>query len=257
MDRILLLILLMCALSSCATQEYNTATGTDDIIFVSTEKEINMGRSIAEGIEKNPDITLDPDPIMTERVKQIGERVASVSDRKEVSYTFRVIDDDDVNAFALPGGYIFIFRGLIEEVESDDELASVIAHEIAHVVARHSIKRLQGGIGFNILQILMATTRTPDINRVNAALGQLIMAYSREDEALADKTAVKYLRKAGYDPMAMIDFLKKLQEVRRKSPARTYSAYRSHPLIADRIRIIKQELTGEVEFSDYMNKPID
>jgi len=257
MNRILLLILLMCALSSCVSQEYNAATGTEDIMFVSTEKEINMGRSIAEGIEKNPDITLDPDPIMTERVKQIGERVASVSDRKEVSYTFRVIDDDDVNAFALPGGYIFIFRGLIEEVESDDELASVIAHEIAHVVARHSVKRLQGGIGFNILQILMVTTRAPDINRVNAALGQLIMAYSREDEALADKTAVKYLRKAGYDPMAMIDFLKKLQKVRRKAPVRTYSAYRSHPLIADRIRIVKQELIGEIEFSDYMNKPID
>ena len=257
MSRILLLILLMGVLSSCVSQEYNTATGTEDIMFVSTEKEINMGRSIAEGIEKNPDITLDPDPIMTERVRRIGERVASVSDRKEVSYVFSVIDDDDVNAFALPGGYIFIFRGLIEEVESDDELASVIAHEIAHVVARHSIKRLQGGIGFNILQILMATTRTPDINRVNAALGQLIMAYSREDEALADKMAVKYLREAGYDPTAMIDFLKKLQEVRRKSPIRTYSVYRSHPLIADRIRMVKQELTGEIEFSDYMNKPID
>lgn len=257
MNRILLLILLMCVLSSCVNQEYNTATGIEDIIFISTEKEINMGRSIAEGIEKNPDIKLDPDPIMTERVKQIGARVASVSDRKEVSYTFRVIDDDDVNAFALPGGYIFIFRGLVEEVESDDELASVIAHEIAHVVARHSVKRLQGGIGFNILQILMVTTRTPDINKVNAALGQLIMAYSREDEALADKTAVKYLREAGYDPMAMIDFLKKLQEVRKKSPVRMYSAYRSHPLIANRIRMIKQELTGEIEFGDYMNKPID
>jgi len=247
----------MCGLSSCVSQEYNTATGTEDIIFVSTEKEIDMGRNIADGIEKNPDITLDPDPIMTERVKQIGEKIASVSDRKEVSYTFRVIDDDDVNAFALPGGYIFIFRGLIEETESDDELASVIAHEIAHVVARHSVKRLQGGIGFNILQILMATTRAQNTNKINAAIGQLVMAYSREDEALADKIAVKYLRESGYDPMAMIYFLEKLQEVRRKSPIRTYSAYRSHPLIANRIRMVKQELTGEVEFSDYMNKPID
>ena len=218
-----------------------------------------MGRRIAAGIEENPDIVLDPDPLMTERVKLIGQRIAEVSDRKEVNYTFRIIDMDDVNAFALPGGYIFIFRGLIEKVETDDELASVIAHEVAHVVARHSVKRLQGGIGFTILQILMAVT-SPSVSNVrgiNAAFGQLVMSYSREDEALADKIAVKYLRKAGFDPMAMISFLKKLQEVNREAAIRPYSSYRSHPHIADRIRMVKQELLGEIDFSDYMNKPID
>jgi len=246
-------------LSGCVTQEYNAATGKEDIIFVTTEKEIDIGEKIARSIEKNPDIKLDPDPLMTERLKKVGERIASVSDRKEVNYTFAVVDEDDVNAFALPGGYIFIFRGLIEKVENDDELASVVAHEIAHVVARHSVKRLQGGIGYNILQILMVATGTSgrDAGNINAAFGQLVMSYSREDEALADRMAIKYLKRAGFDPMAMIDFLEKLQEVHRDAPIRPYTSYRSHPHVADRIRMVKQELIGEVDFTDYMNKPVE
>ena len=246
-------------LGGCITQEYNTATGREDIMLINTEKEINMGRKIAEKIEENPDIKLDPDPLMTERVQLIGQRIAEISDRKEVNYTFRVIDMDDVNAFALPGGYIFIFRGVVDKVDTDDELASVIAHEVAHVVARHSIKRFQGGIGYTILQILMAvsSSNVSDARGVNAAFGHLIMAYSREDEALADSIAVKYLEKAGFDPMAMISFLKKLQDVNRERSIRPYSSYRSHPHIADRIRMVKQELLGEVDFTDYMNKPIE
>jgi predicted Zn-dependent protease len=183
-----------------------------------------------------------------------------VSDRKEVRYTFRVIDDDTVNAFALPGGYVFVFRGLVERVGSDDELAAVIAHEIVHVVARHSIKRLQGSFGYSILQILMATasaTHGSDMARINNALGQLAMSYSREDEALADRMAIKYLKKAGYNPRAMLTFLEKLKEVQRDAPIRPYAGYRSHPAIADRIRMVKQQLTGEIDFSDYMNKPVE
>ena len=246
-------------MAGCITQEYNTATGKEDIIFVSTEKEINIGRNIAENIEKNPDIELDPDPLMTKRVRDVGKRIASVSDRKEVDYTFSVIDEDEVNAFALPGGYIFIFRGLMERIDNDDELASVIAHEMAHVVARHSIKRLQGGIGYNILQLLMVAARAGgrEASRINEAFGQLVMSYSRDDEILADKLAIKYLKKAGFDPEAMIDFLKKLQEVHREGPIRPYHSYRSHPHIADRIRMVKQELSGEVEYTDYMNKPVE
>jgi len=246
-------------MSGCVNQEYNTATGREDIMFVSTESEIKMGRNIAESIERNPDIDLDPDPLMTKRLEDIGKLIASVSDRKEVSYTFKVVDEDDVNAFALPGGYIFVFRGLIEKVESDDELASVVAHEVAHVVARHSVKRYQGGFGYTVLQILMVMTGAgaTEARNTNAAIGQMVMSYSREDEALADRMAIKYLKKAGYDPMAMLSFLKKLQEVHRDAPLRQYSSYRSHPMIADRIRMIKEELTGEVNFADYMNKPVE
>ena len=203
---LIFILLIMSVVSGCATQEYNTATGKEDIIFIDTQKEVNMGKSIAESIEKSKEIKLDPDPLMTERVNEVGQRIASISGRKEVKYTFRVIDKDDVNAFALPGGYVFIFKGLVDKVSKDDELAAVIAHEIAHVVARHSIKRLQGGVGYNILQILMAVTGggRSDAGRIDAAFGQLMMSYSREDEALADKLAVKYLKEAGYDPWAVV-----------------------------------------------------
>lgn len=252
------MILLGIFTSGCVTQEYNTATGKSDIVFVSTEKEIDIGASIARGIENNPEIKLDPDPLMTERVNKIGQKIANVAERKEVKYTFRVIDKDDANAFALPGGYVFVFKGLVEKVESDDELACVISHEIAHVVARHSINRLQGSIGLDILRILMALTAASrtDSGRIDAAFGQLMMSYSREDEALADKLGIKYAKEAGYNPMAMISFLKKLQQINRDAPIRPYMNYRSHPYIADRIRMIKRELTGDIDFSDYMNKPV-
>lgn len=258
---VIYIIVIPFLLSTCVTKEYNTATGKEDIFFVSTEKEIDMGRSIAESIEKNPDIRLDSDPLMAERVREVGKRIAAVSDRKEVNYTFHIIykDKDEVNAFALPGGYVFIFKGLLDKVENDDELAAIIAHEIGHVVARHSVKRLQGGVGYSILQILMvaAGSKVQDARRIDAAFGQLIMSYSREDEALADRIAVKYLKEAGFNPMAMIDFLKKLQKVNKEAPIRPYRYYRSHPYIADRIRMVKQELTGEIEFKDYMNKPLE
>jgi len=106
---------------------------------------------------------------------------------------------------------------------------------------------------------LMIATRSnvKEAGRIDAALGQLAVSYSREDEALADRIALRYLRKAGFDPMAMVSFLKTLQEVNRETPIRPYSSYRSHPYIADRIRMVKQELTGEVDFSDYMNKPVE
>ena len=256
---LIFILLIMSVVSGCATQEYNTATGKEDIIFIDTQKEVNMGKSIAESIEKSKEIKLDPDPLMTERVNEVGQRIASISGRKEVKYTFRVIDKDDVNAFALPGGYVFIFKGLVNKVSKDDELAAVIAHEIAHVVARHSIKRLQGGVGYNILQILMAVTGggRSDAGRIDAAFGQLMMSYSREDEALADKLAVKYLKEAGYDPWAVVSLLKKLQDADKAEPIRPYTSYRSHPYVADRIRMVKKELSGEVDFNDYMNKAIE
>jgi len=251
-----LITLLLLFGAGCATHEYNTATGKEDIIFVDTQKEVNIGRNIAQAIEKSKEIDLDPDPLMTERVSEVGRKIASVSDRKEVEYAFRVIDKDDVNAFALPGGYVFVFKGLVDKVSSDDELAAVIAHEIAHVVARHSIKRLQGSVGYDILRILMAITGagSGDAGRIDSAFGQLIMSYSREDEALADKMAIKYLKEAGYDPWAIVSLLKKLQDADKVAPIRPYSSYRSHPHVADRIRMVKKELAGEVDFSDYMNK---
>ena len=259
MKLICILTLTLLIFSGCVNREYNAVTGREDIFFISTEHEINMGRNIAESIARNSEITLNPDPLMTERVISIGNRLASVADRQEVDYTFNVIDEKEMNAFALPGGYIYVFKGLVEKVESDDELASVLAHEIAHIVARHSIKRYQGGFGYNIIQILMVVSNSTvqDANRINAAFGQLIMSYSREDEALADRIALKYLKKAGYNPAAMIDLLQKLREEHRKAPIRPYTSYRSHPYIADRIRMVKQELTGQVSFSDYINKPIE
>ncbi len=176
-----------------------------------------------------------------------------------MSYSFNVIDEDEVNAFALPGGYIFVYSGLIKIIENDDELAGVLAHEIAHVVAKHSIKRLQAVLGYDLLRILATAAGSDKELRkgVDVAIGQLILSYSIEDELLADKLGVRYLKEAGYDQNAMLTFLKKLQEVNRKAPIRPLRRSRTHPYIPERIRALKQEISGEIDFTDYLNKPVE
>ncbi len=260
MKKLLLPIFLICVIcgSGCAT-EYNIATGREDIILIETEREINIGRRIAERIEQDPEIKLENDLLVVDRVRRIGKTIAEVCDRKELNYYFNVIEDEEVNAFALPGGYLFVNSGLIKIVENDDELAGVLAHEISHVVAKHSIKRLQAVLGYDLLRIIAAASGTSnELKRgVDIAFHELVLSYSREDETLADKLAIKYLKRAGYNPHFMLTFLKKLQDVHRKAPIRPLRRSRTHPYISERIRAVKQEISGEIEFTDYLNKPIE
>ena len=239
-------------LSGCVT-EYNLATEQEEWIFYSTEKEVRMGESIAKAVEK--EYKLVDDPLIQKRVEDIGKKIAQVCDRKEIDYYFKVIDDEEVNAFALPGGIIYVNSGLIERVANDDELACVLAHEVGHIVAKHSIKKLQAMMGYNFLRILMA--QAPDSGKLvtgtDIAFVQIIAGYSREDELLADQLGARYARRAGFNPEAMISFLETLQEVTRRKPARPKSYIRTHPYVPDRIRVVKQELGEPLTFDDYIN----
>ena len=250
----LLAALFAVTVAGCAT-EYNIATGQEELFYISTEQEVNMGRNIDRQIRQSKEIELVDDPLIQERVKTIGRKIAAVSDRRDISYSFAVIDEEEVNAFALPGGYIYVNKGLLEECKSDDELAGVLAHEIGHVVARHGIKRLQGIQAYSLLRILLVAA--PQTNEVGAAadtaFGQLLMGYSREDELLADRLGARYARRAGYDPHAMIDFLRTLREAGRRRPLRPKVYFRTHPYVSDRIRATKQEIGEDIDFTDYIN----
>jgi len=248
-----LLPLASCIILSGCASEYNIATGEEEIFYYSTDKEVQMGQAISRQVEK--EYKLVDDPLIQKRVEDIGKKIASVCDRKDIDYYFKVLDDEEINAVSLPGGFVYVNKGLIDKVASDDELAGVLAHEVGHIVARHSIKKLQALQGYSILRILVAVAPQSGAvgNAADAAFTELLLGYAREDELLADQLGTRYTKLAGYDPHGMISFLEKLQEINRRKPLMPKSYFKTHPYVPDRIRVVKQELGEAIEFKDYIN----
>jgi MAF protein len=246
------IICVIFALTGCST-EYNLATRQEEKYYYSTDKEVQIGQKVNLQVEK--EYKFSDDPLEEKRVEDIGKRIAAVSDRKEIDYHFRVLEDDDVNAVSLPGGYVYVNSGLLNKVSNDDELACVMAHEVGHIVARHSIKKLQAMQSYSVLRLLVAVAPgTAGVGTAaDAAFTQFLLGYSREDELLADQLGARYAKLAGYNPGAMINFLTKLQDINRRMPSRGHSYFRTHPYVPDRIRVVKQELGEEINFSDYIN----
>jgi len=243
-------LIIFFTLTGCIT-EYNLATRQQETLLYGREKEISIGESVAHKIAEKYEFVHDEE--INERVEQILDRLVEVCDRKELIYFIKVIDEDIMNAVSLPGGYIYLYRGLIDRVDSDDQLAGVIAHEIAHITAKHGVKRLQAFYGAMALQVLAAETDGNLAMGVNLALNSLFTEHSQHDEFQADELAVKYMKKAGYDPQAMVIFLEKLREEQEKYPTRKYSYWRTHPYIAQRIGIVNKEITGQIDFRGYLN----
>ncbi|MFH1359693.1 MAG: Maf family nucleotide pyrophosphatase [Candidatus Omnitrophota bacterium] len=234
------------------TTEYNLATQQQETYLYNTDKEIKIGENIAKQFAKEFEMSADTE--LNAKVARIGRRLTDICDRKELVYIFRVINEDKVNAVSLPGGFIYVFQGLIDHVETDDELASVMAHEIGHITARHAIKKLQSLYGYTFLKLLTIQTQSAALSQgLDAAFATAFTEYSLEDEFLADKLAVKYLQEAGYDPRAVVTFLAKLREIQQKEPSRPLSYWRTHPYITQRISAANQVLTGRLEFKDYIN----
>jgi len=248
----LCIFVFMSLLSGCTT-EYNLVTKEEEIYFYSTDREVALGRAVVRQVEKEYKVM--DNPVYQRRVENIGRKIVAVCDRKDVDYYFGVLDDDEVNAFSLPGGFIYINKGLIDKVANDDELAGVVAHEVAHIVARHSIKKLQAMQGYNILSILIAggTRSQSAVAAADEAFTQVMLGYAREDELLADQLATRYLRAAGYNPEAMVKFLEKLDEVNKRRPLRPKTYYKTHPYVPDRVRIVREELGERMTFTDYIN----
>ncbi len=252
--------LLGLAAGGCLQTHYNLASHQQDYTVTSTEREVAMGHRIARRVEEElPPVADEP---LQARLRGIGERLAAVSDRRELVYRFTAVDGDDINAFALPGGFVFVFRGLVEAAASDDELAGVIAHEVAHIAARHSIKRYEGGLGAQIAALAVLASREAQAARgLGVALQASRLAYARHDELEADRLGVKYLRAAGFDPQGMLTFLERQQEedrdhVRAMPRALIRPQYaRSHPFVPERISAVKEELFGVADYLDYLNTP--
>ena len=253
--------LLAASLSGCIRSSYNLATQHQELTMTTTDKEVEMGRKLATQVES--ELTLVADEPMQERVRHIGQRLADVSDRKELVYSFAVVEDEEVNAFSLPGGYVFVNDGLVKKTGGDDELASVIAHELAHITARHAVKRYETNLGYQLLQLasLAAARQGASARGVGVALQAARLAYAREDELEADRLAVKYLKASGFDPKAMLTFLARLRKLQQSKTRYLPRAVvrpqygMTHPFIPERIRAVKEELFGVADYIDYLNTP--
>jgi len=167
-----------------------------------------------------------------------------VSDRQDLRYQFGVIREKDLNAFALPGGTIYVHSALAERAD-EDELAAVLAHEVGHVAARHAAKHLQADLGFTLLaQIAQAAGAGPESGKLaNSIYGLIRNGYSRRDELEADRLGLKYALRAGYNPEGMLTFFQKMLEERpedRMDQAMVWQ--RTHPLTSDRIAEARKEI---------------
>jgi len=246
--------------AGCLRSNFNLATRQQEYSVTSTDKEVELGRKIARRVER--DFQLVADDAVQQRVRVIGERLVAVCDRRELVYHFAAVQDEQVNAFSLPGGYVFIHDGLIKKAATDDELASVIAHEVAHITARHAVKRYEGQLGLQIAQLASLAARQGEAARgLNVGMRAAQLAYARQEELEADRLGVKYLNAAGFDPKATLAFLEKLQELHRgkshylpRGVVRPHYAL-THPYVPERILAVKEALFGVADYIDYLNTP--
>lgn len=205
--------------------------------FYSLEKEIALGKQLAQEVEREAKVV--DDPVIAEYVNRIGQNLVRNSDAK-VPFTIKVIDAEEINAFALPGGFFFVNSGLIMKAESEAELAGVMAHEIAHVAARHGTRQATRGsiINYASIPLIFMGGWTGYAIRQGAGLAIPIgfLTFSRGFEREADNLGLQYLYKAGYDPNAFVDFFEKIQSLEKKKPGSISKVFSTHPMTDDRIK---------------------
>ena len=212
--------------------------------FYSIEKEIALGKQLATEVEQHSKIV--DDPVISEYVNRIGQNIARNSDLK-VPLVVKVVDSDEVNAFALPGGYFFVNTGLINLAENEAELAGVMAHEIAHIAARHGTRQVSKGQIANLASIplifLGGWTGYGIRQAAGLAVPMTFLKFSRGFEKEADLLGIQYLWKAGYDPTAMVAFFERLQNQKKKKENGGFSGlFKSHPLTGKRIKLAQQAI---------------
>lgn len=211
--------------------------------WYSLESEIRMGRGYAQQVESS--VKLVQDPVVTEYVNRIGQNLVRNSDA-QVPFTIKVIDSDEVNAFALPGGFFYVNSGLILAADEESELAGVMAHEIAHVAARHATRQMTRSQWANIGTIPLIFIGGGIGYAVQAAVGLglplTFLSFSRSFEQEADYLGLQYMYKSGYDPQAFVSFFEKVQAREKKKPGTLAKAFSTHPQTPDRIEKSQEEI---------------
>lgn len=217
--------------------------GKKDLILISDDQEIGLGLEFDKQVRSESKV-LD-NAQWQSYFTETGQRIVTVSDRKNIEYHFTVIKSDDINAFATPGGYVYIYTGLLKLMDSEAQLAAVTAHEISHVVARHGVKRLQQALGISIL--LEIVSGKSDSQTLQTAIGLglnvALSGYSRSNEREADRFGIHYMVLAGYNPKGAIDMFEKLASASEGERNFFENMMATHPETQERIQNARSQLT--------------
>ncbi len=235
----------------CAKQQKNSDVenigsrniNTHQINLISLEKEIALGRQLAQEVERSSKLLVDPE--INEYANRVGQNLVRNSDAK-VPFVIKVIDSDEINALALPGGFFYVNTGLILAASEESELAGVMAHEIAHVAARHGTEQYSKAELFNLASIPLIFVGGPIGYGIRQAASLLVplefLQFSRSAEREADFLGLQYLYKTGYDPTSFVSFFEKIQSQDKKRPGRLAKAFSTHPPTLDRIQRAQLEI---------------
>lgn len=223
---------------SCAT---TGPGGRKSLILISTNEEISIGQKMSTQVESEEKVM--PDTEVQDYVNGVGQKIAHVSDRKDLPFHFKVLESKEINAFATPGGYIYVYSGLLKILDDEAELAGVLSHEISHVVARHGVKKLQQVLGVQVvLSIALGSSSQLSQDLVSTSIGIILQGYSRDNEFDADQFGTFYMEKAGYNPKGMAELLGKLDKLSDKEPTFFEKLSASHPPTKERIARVEKEI---------------
>lgn len=239
--RFLTVVLLAGTLTAADKKKDPDSIGDRDVgkglNFYSLAKEIALGKQMAMEVERQSKII--DDPVVAEYVNRLGQNLVRNSDAK-VPFTIKVISTDEVNAFALPGGFFFVNSGLILKADNEAELAGVMAHEIAHVAARHGTKQASRGelVNYASLPLIFmgGWTGYAIQGAASFAIPMGFLTFSRGFEREADMLGLQYMYKAGYDPQSFVDFFEKIETLEKTKPGTMAKVFSTHPMTDDRIR---------------------
>lgn len=211
---------------------------------ISTQQEVAIGADYARQINRQLPLVTDGPTVGF--VNDLGRRIARVADQRGIQYHFYVVNSDVVNAFALPGGHVYVNRGLIERADNLSEFAGVLAHEIGHVAERHSVEQLQraqnANLGLQVLYGVLLGRNPSGVEQAGIQLGggAVFAGYSRDAEREADQVGVNYMVRSGYNPRGMVTFFQELMELQRRQPSRVEQWFATHPTTAERVQNTQQ-----------------
>jgi predicted Zn-dependent protease len=249
MQKIALLVS-TCILLLSAGCAVNPLTGQEELMFSSSyEQDIGLGRQYAPEVEKQLKGKID-DIVVQNYIDGVGRKIVAVSHNPNFDYHFTAVNDKSINALALPGGYIFITKGMLLKLKSESQLAGILAHETVHVVARDTANMMSREIGMNILLVaVMSQTSSEGAATVAALTSQILtLKYSREDEKTADLGGLDYMVRAGYNPYGMVETMQMLE---KEDAIRSVEFLSTHPSPENRIDYIRARIqsrySGKIE----------